>query len=151
MTGPASNMAHLLGTGLLDESEARLVAEQLTVPGLDSGYGLRTLSSRTAGFSPFSYHCGSIWPHDTAIAVLGLAAEGLHKPAHVLAEGLVSAAEAFGHRMPELFAGTDRHAEDPVVAYPAACRPQAWSAAGAVATVGYLEGWYEPTGMKPHS
>ncbi|CAM03859.1 amylo-alpha-1,6-glucosidase [Saccharopolyspora erythraea NRRL 2338] len=141
VTGPTSNMAHLLGTGLLDAHEARLVADQLTSSALDSGYGLRTLASTNAGFNPLSYHCGSVWPHDTAIAVLGLAAEGLHEQARVLAEGLVRSAVEFGHRVPELHGGTDRAAGEPVVAYPASCRPQAWSAAGAVAVVGYLEGW----------
>ena len=141
VSGPASNMAHLLGTGLLDPHEAELVAHQLGGPALNSGYGLRTLSSRVGGFNPFSYHCGSVWPHDTAIAVLGLAAEGFHEQARSLAEGLVRASVDFDYRLPELFAGTDRAAGDPVAAYPASCRPQAWAAAGATAVVGYLQGW----------
>ena len=141
VTGPASNMAHLLGTGLLDGREAALVARQLGGSALNSGYGLRTLSSQTSGFNPFSYHCGSVWPHDTAIAVLGLAAEGFHDQARALAEGLVRAGVGFEYRMPELFGGTDRSAGDPVAACPSSCRPQAWSAAGAAAVVGHLQGW----------
>ncbi|HCA86874.1 MAG TPA: amylo-alpha-1,6-glucosidase [Streptomyces sp.] len=141
VTGPSSNMAHLLGTGLLNEEESALVAEHLAGPALNSGYGLRTLSSRTDGYNPLSYHCGSVWPHDTAIAVLGLASEGHHKQARALAEGLLRAGVAFGYRMPELFGGTDHAAGEPVLAYPASCRPQAWSAAGGVAVAGYLAGW----------
>ncbi|CAM5699295.1 hypothetical protein KAURM247S_08503 [Kitasatospora aureofaciens] len=38
----ASNLGHLLGTGLLDETESALVAGRLTAPGMDSGFGLRT-------------------------------------------------------------------------------------------------------------
>ena len=137
--GAASNMAHLLGTGLLDSREADLVARRLSQPDLDCGYGLRTLSSTSRAFNPHTYHCGSVWPHDTAIAVLGLAAEGRHAVARSLAEGVVTAAEHFGFRLPELYAGTSAHDGEPVLAYPNACRPQAWAAAGAVALVRYLE------------
>ncbi|WP_214104160.1 glycogen debranching N-terminal domain-containing protein [Acrocarpospora catenulata] len=137
--GAASNMAHLLGTGLLAPHEAAQVAARLAAPDLNCGYGLRTLSSASKAFNPLSYHCGSVWPHDTAIAVLGLAAEGYHDIAHTLAEGLVTAAEQFDWRLPELYAGTSAHHGEPVLAYPTACRPQAWAAAGAVAVIGYLE------------
>ena len=43
---------------------------------LDSGLGLRTMSDRDGGYSPLSYHCGSVWPHDTAIVIAGLARAG---------------------------------------------------------------------------
>jgi glycogen debranching enzyme len=137
--GAASNMAHLLGTGLLDSHEADLVARRLSQPDLDCGYGLRTLSSTSKAFNPHTYHCGSVWPHDTAIAVLGLAAEGQHAVARSLAQGVVTAAEQFDFRLPELYAGTSAHDGEPVLAYPNACRPQAWAAAGAVAIIDYLE------------
>jgi len=52
-----------------------------------------------------------------------------------LASGLLAAAPAFGYRLPELFGGSDGRRGEPVLAYPAACRPQAWSAAGAIALV----------------
>ncbi len=139
VTGPSSNMAHLLGTGLLEPHEATLVARQLAGSALDSGYGLRTLSSETGGFNPLSYHCGSVWPHDTAVAVLGLAAEGHHETARALGEGLLRAAPRFDYRMPELYGGSSHGAGDPVTAYPASCSPQAWAAAGTAAVVGYLE------------
>ncbi|MGH3615851.1 MAG: glycogen debranching N-terminal domain-containing protein [Pseudonocardia sp.] len=142
VTGPASNMAHLLSTGLLSPTEADLVADRLSRPDLDSGAGLRTLSSTNAAFHPLSYHCGSVWPHDTAIAVLGLAGVGRHEVAHSLAEGFVAAAAAFDDRLPELY-GVAAGVGGPL-AYPTACRPQAWAAAGAVAVVGYLSGWPAP-------
>ncbi|GAA1827796.1 glycogen debranching N-terminal domain-containing protein [Microlunatus capsulatus] len=72
-----SNIGHLLGTGLLDAEEERLVARRVVSPALDSGLGLRTMSTDDAGFSPLSYHCGSVWPHDTAVVVAGLARAGL--------------------------------------------------------------------------
>ncbi|HEV2930578.1 MAG TPA: amylo-alpha-16-glucosidase, partial [Propionibacteriaceae bacterium] len=79
------------------------------------------------GYAPLSYHCGSVWPHDTAIAVLGLHRAGLAAYAGGLVEGLLRASVAFQQRLPELWSGEGRP-----VPYPAACRPQAWSAAAAV-------------------
>jgi glycogen debranching enzyme len=131
----SSNMGHLLGTGLLDPAEAAEVAGRLASPDMDCGYGLRTFGTAGAGANPLGYHTGSVWPHDTAIAVLGLAREGHGEVAARLASGLRAAAPAFGHRLPELFGGSDARRGEPVLAYPAACRPQAWSAAGAIALV----------------
>ncbi|GAB3708805.1 amylo-alpha-1,6-glucosidase [Nocardiopsis oceani] len=124
-----SNLGHLLGTGLLDGHESALVADRLAAHDLDAGYGLRTMSSTAAGFNPLGYHAGTVWPHDTAIAVQGLSRAGGGVVAASLADGLLRAAPAFEHRLPELFGGTDGRAGEPVLAYPASCRPQAWAAA----------------------
>lgn len=75
---------------------------------------------------------GSIWTHDTAIVLAGLARGGYRTAALGLADGLLAAAEAFDHRLPELYGGDDRELLGRPVPYPAACRPQAWSAASAV-------------------
>ncbi len=128
-----SNIGHLLGTGLLDAEEERLVARRVSEPALDSGLGLRTMSTDDAGYSPLSYHCGSVWPHDTAIVVAGLARAGLAEHAAGLVEGLLRASVAFDQRLPELWSG-----EGHPVPYPAACRPQAWSAAAAVVVASVL-------------
>ncbi|WP_371515464.1 glycogen debranching N-terminal domain-containing protein [Kitasatospora sp. NBC_01300] len=136
----ASNMGHLLGTGLLDPQESALVAGRLTAPGMDSGFGLRTLDAAATGFNPLGYHTGSVWPHDSAIAVHGLARAGLHDAAAPLAAGLVRAAAAFDHRLPELFGGHPRAEVARPVPYPASCRPQAWAAAASVQVVQALLG-----------
>ncbi|CAA9315080.1 MAG: Glycogen debranching enzyme (Alpha-1,6-glucosidase) [uncultured Friedmanniella sp.] len=128
-----SNIGHLLGTGLLDAEEERLVARHVAGPALDSGLGLRTMSTDDAGFSPLSYHCGSVWPHDTAVVVAGLARAGLAEHASGLVEGLLRASVAFEQRLPELWSGEGRP-----VPYPASCRPQAWSAAAAVVVASVL-------------
>lgn len=124
-----SNIAHLLGTGLLDEDEARLVADLIVSPELNSGFGLRTMSTDAGGYFPLSYHCGSVWAHDTALAVRGLATDGFGAEALALTEGLLAAAEGFSFRLPELYSGDDRRTLSRPAAYPAACRPQAWAAA----------------------
>jgi glycogen debranching enzyme len=124
-----SNIGHLLGTGLLSAEEEGLVAARLAAPDMDSGFGLRTMSSASGGYSPLSYHCGSVWSHDTAIVVSGLARSGHAAGAAALANGLLDAAAGFGWRLPELFGGDPRDRVPWPVPYPAACRPQAWAAA----------------------
>ncbi len=129
----ASNMGHLLGTGLLDKDEVDLVSRRLMSPQLSSGFGLRTLTTASVRFSRLSYHGGTVWPHDTAIAVMGLAREGRRDDAATLTAGVVSAAERFGYRLPELYGGDGSAAVPFPSAYPAACRPQAWAAAAPLA------------------
>lgn len=73
-----------------------------------------------------------MWTHDTAVAIAGLVRSGHTEAAAGLAEGLLAAATDLGNQLPELFAGDPRGAVPGVVPYPAACRPQAWSAASAI-------------------
>jgi len=127
-----TNAGHLLGTGILSPDEEAEVARLLTGASMSSGFGLRTLSTDAGGYWPLSYHGGSVWTHDTAIVARGMARAGLTGPAREVLAGMLAAAEAFGSRVPELHAG-DAATDVPRPApYPAACRPQAWSAAAAV-------------------
>lgn len=133
-----SNIGHLLGTGILDEQGVRDVVARLSGPDMLSGYGLRTMSSEDGGFWPQSYHCGSVWAHDSAIAMMGMYEEGYVDEALRIADGLIRAAESFGYRIPELYSGeTVAGRPSP---YPAACHPQAWSAASSIAVVSVLLG-----------
>lgn len=135
-----SNLGHLLGTGILDERQAGLIAARLVSPELNSGYGLRTMSTDSTGYWPLSYHGGSVWTHDTAIAIAGLARDGFRNEADVLIEGLLAAASGFDYRMPELHSGDSASDYASPVPYPAACRPQAWSAAAAISVLGSVLG-----------
>ncbi|HSZ42688.1 MAG TPA: glycogen debranching N-terminal domain-containing protein [Trebonia sp.] len=135
-----SNIGHLLGTGLLSPAEETVVAEQLATADMDSGFGLRTMSDRSGGYNPLSYHCGSVWSHDTAIVIRGLARSGHARLAAPLADGLLAAASAFGWRLPELYSGEARSRAPWPTPYPASCRPQAWSAAASGAIVQALLG-----------
>ncbi|MER8090758.1 glycogen debranching N-terminal domain-containing protein [Streptomyces sp. NPDC087532] len=127
-----SGFGHLLGTGLLNHEESALLAARLGAPDLDSGHGLRTLSSDHVAYNPYGYHIGSIWPHDTAIAVHGLVRAGFPEAAASLSEGLLTASAAFDARLPELFAGHGAATDARPSPYPASCRPQAWAAASSV-------------------
>lgn len=140
----SSNIGHLLGTGLLNDAESELVARRLGAVDLNSGFGLRTLAASSGGFNPLSYHCGSVWAHDTAIAISGLArtpGAAAREAASALIEGLLAAAEHFEFRMPELYGGAGAHGEQSgPLAYPASCRPQAWAAASSVAVLAAILG-----------
>ncbi|MFI6427751.1 glycogen debranching N-terminal domain-containing protein [Promicromonospora sp. NPDC050880] len=127
-----SNIGHLLGTGILDAAEEEHVAGLLLGPTMSSGFGIRTMSTDAAGYWPLSYHGGSVWTHDTAIAVHGMHRAGLAGHARRAVDGLLAAAEGFAYRVPELHAGDPATRAGVPTPYPAACRPQAWSAAAAV-------------------
>ncbi len=135
-----SNMGHLLGTGLLDADESLLVAQRLCDPTMSSGFGVRTLTTDSPRYSRLSYHGGSVWPHDTMITALGAARDGHVDLAVSLTAGVVRAAPTFGMRLPELYGGDSATDVSGPAGYPAACRPQAWSAAGAVAGLSVLLG-----------
>jgi glycogen debranching enzyme len=128
-----SNIGHCLWTGIATDAHAEVIVERLAREEMDSGFGLRTLATTMGGYNPMSYHNGSVWPHDTAIAIAGLLRYG-HVPGAVqlaerLAAGLLDAAVAFGGRLPELFCGFPRSQFRQPVPYPTSCSPQAWASA----------------------
>lgn len=136
----SSNVGHCLWAGIVPDHRAGQVAEILTSPAMSSGWGLRTLSADNPAFNPLSYHCGSVWPHDTAIAVAGLQRYGLEAQATSLRSSLLDAAAALGGRLPELFAGFGRSELPVPVAYPASCSPQAWAAASTLLLIRSMVG-----------
>lgn len=125
----ASNMGHCLWTGIVTPERARAVADHLLSPAMFSGWGLRTLASTMAAYNPVSYHNGSVWPHDTAIAAAGLMRYGFVEEAHRLTTALVEASVPYQGRLPELFSGLDRREVGVPVRYPTSCSPQAWASA----------------------
>jgi len=135
-----SNIGHLLSTGILDADEEATVVGHLTSPRLDGGFGLRTMATSMSGYAPLGYHLGTVWPHDTAIVVAGMVRAGHGDAAASLVDGLLAAGTSFDGRLPELFGGDARGDVRHPVPYPAACRPQAWSAAGGASLAAALLG-----------
>ncbi|MHB8529583.1 MAG: amylo-alpha-1,6-glucosidase [Caulobacteraceae bacterium] len=129
LCGPqTSNPGHLLFVGLPGAERAAKVTRRLLSPRFDSGWGIRTLAMGMIRFNPMSYHNGSIWPHDTAIALAGMARYGERAGVAKVLGDLFDAAKFFEMRMPELLCGFAREPTEPPIAYPVACRPQAWAA-----------------------
>ncbi len=125
----ASNAGHLLWTRLVSDNRAAIVARRLMADDMYTGWGVRTLARGERLYNPMSYHNGSVWPHDTAIAAAGMRRYGLAEPSLTLTTGLFEAVLQFENvRMPELFCGFPRADGYGPTHYPVACAPQAWAA-----------------------
>ena len=128
MQAVGSNAGHLLFSGLPSPERARIVTRRMLTAEFRSGWGLRTLAKGQARFNPMSYHNGSVWPHDTAMAAAGMARYGERQAVSMLLREVFGAAAHFQLRLPELFCGFVRETGAPPIAYPVACLPQAWAA-----------------------
>ncbi|HKV29480.1 MAG TPA: glycogen debranching N-terminal domain-containing protein [Candidatus Dormibacteraeota bacterium] len=137
----ASNAGHCLSSGIVPPDRAERVVNRLMADDMWSGWGIRTLSSKHPGYNPYSYHCGSVWPHDNATIAGGFRRAGRHTEAQRVAEGIFAAAERFdAYRLPELFSGLPRDAGAFPVPYLGANVPQAWAAAAVFRLVAILCG-----------
>jgi glycogen debranching enzyme len=136
-----SNPGHCLWTGILPPARARAIAARLVSPEFFTGWGIRTLSSSAVNYDPCSYHNGSVWPHDCAIAAAGLRRYGLASEAGLVARSILEAGMAFpDRRMPELWCGTDRTPGAMPDDYRNSCSPQNWAAASTFSLVTTLLG-----------
>ena len=126
-----SNAAHALWSGIASPEHASALVRRLMQPDMYTGWGLRTLSTRYPTYNPMSYHNGSVWPHDSAIAAHGMARYGHREEANEVVSGLVEAGRRFPNaRLPELFCGFQRDLRfsSRPADYLVSCIPQAWSA-----------------------
>src|SRR5207237_10100691 len=129
------------GTGGGPRGGAGRVAARVMADDMWSGWGIRTLSTKHPGYNPYSYHCGSIWPHDNATIAGGFRRAGRHLEAQRVAEGIFAAAERFdAYRLPELFSGLPRDAGAFPVPYLGATVPQACARAAGFRTIASLSG-----------
>jgi glycogen debranching enzyme len=129
----ASNAGHLLASGIVPPERAKRVVKRLLADDMWSGWGIRTLASSHVAYNPFSYHTGTVWPHDNATVAGGFRRYGHDKEAAQVAQAIFDAASAFqAYQLPELFAGLER-GEGAFV-------PQAWAAASVFRFVAILCG-----------
>jgi glycogen debranching enzyme len=122
-----SNNGHLLWSGIVDKSKARIVVRHLLGPRLFSGWGIRTMAEGEARYNPIGYHVGTVWPFDNSFIAWGLRRYGFKEEAACVVAGIMEAAEVFKGRLPEAFGGYPRKTTRYPVQYPTACSPQAWS------------------------
>jgi glycogen debranching enzyme len=123
----ASNIGHLLWSGIVDEEKAPAVVRHLMGPRLFSGWGIRSLSEDEAKYNPIGYHVGTVWPFDNSFIAWGMRRYGYRAEAARIAAGILDAAQFFNGRLPEAFGGYERILTRFPVQYPTACSPQAWS------------------------
>jgi glycogen debranching enzyme len=124
----ASNIGHLLWSGIVPDDRAEGVVESLLGRELFTGWGVRCLAKSNPAYNPLTYHNGTVWPHDTSIAAEGMRRYGFRQEAADLAWALMEAATRFEYSLPEVFAGFDRDETSVPVPYPDALVPQAWAA-----------------------
>ena len=136
----SSNMGHLLWSGIVLPERVGAVVDQLLSEELWTGWGIRTMASDAAAFNPISYHNGTVWPHDSALAAWGLARHGYVAEARRIGRALIEAAAHFDWSLPEVFAGYARDETPFPIAYPTAARPQAWAAGTPILLVRVLLG-----------
>ncbi|WP_428491111.1 amylo-alpha-1,6-glucosidase [Rhodopila sp.] len=125
----ASNPGHLLWSGIVPPDRAARVVGRLMQPDMNSGWGIRTLSSKHPAFNPYSYQNGSVWPHDNSLIALGFKRYGFSAEAGHIARDISEAASYFLlNQLPELYAGVQRDGANFPVQYLGANVPQAWAA-----------------------
>jgi glycogen debranching enzyme len=128
VTTIASNAGHCLWSGIVRPDRAGRVVQRLMQPDMWSGWGIRTLSAVNPAYNPFSYQCGSVWPHDNGLIALGFKRYGFAAEVARIARDISEAASYFAnYRLPELYAGVPREAGTFPVQYPGANVPQAWA------------------------
>jgi glycogen debranching enzyme len=109
----ASNMGHLLLSGLLDGEDAgpvrRAVVRSLFDPKLWCAAGFRSLATRERRFRPTGYHTGNSWPWDSFRIARGLSRVGYPRLARLVARRVVDTCNGLGC-FPEFVAvdGDDR-------------------------------------------
>jgi glycogen debranching enzyme len=137
----ASNPGHLLTSGIVPVERAKRLVRRLMADDMWSGWGIRTLSAEHTAYNPFSYHTGSIWPHDNATIAGGMARYGFRAEAARIARATFDATERFqANRVPELFSGLPRQDGSFPVQYLGANVPQAWAAGAIIRLIAVLSG-----------
>jgi glycogen debranching enzyme len=124
----ASNMGHLLWSGIVPTERVAEVAAKLVSGPLWSGWGVRTLAADEPAFDPLEYHNGTVWPHDNSLIGGGVAQAGRRAEAERVVRALLDSAPFFEYRLPELFAGGERRDDEAPGIVPTSARPQAWAA-----------------------
>ncbi|MGC4846373.1 glycogen debranching N-terminal domain-containing protein [Micromonospora sp. DT15] len=123
----ASNMGHLLWSGIVPDDRAETVAEHLVGPRLFSGWGVRTFATGQRPYNPVGAHLGAVWPGDNALIAAGLRRYGCDTHAATIAGGIFDLAQTLGGAVPEAIAGHERSLTKYPVQLPGAARPQSWS------------------------
>jgi glycogen debranching enzyme len=124
-----SNVGHCLWSGIVRPDRGQRAVRRFFEADLWSGWGIRTLSTRNPAYNPFSYHNGSVWPHDNGLIALGFKRYGFTEETNRVAHDIFEAASFFRrYRLPELYAGLARRDSPFPVQYVGASVPQAWAA-----------------------
>jgi glycogen debranching enzyme len=92
----SSNAGHTLWSGIVEQRYERSLVDRLMRTDMFTHYGLRTLSSESPFYAPFTYHRGNVWPFDNGVFAMGLFGQGYSKEAHAVIEGVSEAISLIG-------------------------------------------------------
>jgi len=125
-----SNPGHLLFTGIVVRDKVKPLVSRLFQPDLWTPFGIRSHSAKDSDFDPYSYHRGSVWPHDNWIIYKGLRHLGFNFHADRIKKALLRAFGELG-KIPELYAVVKDRIVDLSQMEGVSANPlQAWSSAG---------------------
>jgi glycogen debranching enzyme len=125
-----SNPGHLLFTGIVAQDRIKPLVSRLFQSDLWTPYGLRSHSAKDSDFDPYSYHKGSVWPHDNWIIYKGLRRLGFDHHADRIKRALLRAFGELG-KIPEVYGVVKDRIVDLSQMEGVAANPlQAWSSAG---------------------
>ena len=125
----ASNPGHLLFVGLPSPARARRVVDRLLSEPVRQRLGPADPRHRRGALSiPCPTTTAPSGRTTRALALAGMARYGERAGVAKVLGDLFEAARNFDMRMPELLCGFSRAPDEPPIAYPVACLPQAWAA-----------------------
>jgi glycogen debranching enzyme len=123
-----SNAGQCITTGIIEDEKLPRVVRRLFQPDMFSGWGIRTLSTKSPAYNPLAYHLGSVWPVENGTILFGLRRFGFDDRALELARALYDLARVWSDfRIPECVGGYARDERPLPAAYPRANSPQAWN------------------------
>jgi glycogen debranching enzyme len=123
-----SNAGQCITTGIVKAENLPRLVSRLLGPDLNSGWGLRTLSTQSPSYNPLSYHLGSVWAVENGTIMFGLRRYGFDEEALGLAKSIHDLARLWdGNRIPECVGGYSRDERKHPGSYPRANSPQAWN------------------------
>lgn len=125
-----SNPGHLLFTGIVAQEKVKPLVSRLFQPDLWTPFGIRNHSAKDSDFDPYSYHRGSVWPHDNWIIYKGLQSLGFSLYAERIKIALLRAFGKLG-KIPEFYGVVNDKIIDLSRMEGVSANPlQAWSSAG---------------------
>lgn len=92
----SSNAMHTLWGTIAEPPYRDQLVHRFMQPDMLTAYGLRTLSSASAFYAPFTYHRGNVWPFDNAVFVIGLRQNGYEVEARRVIERVSRAITRIG-------------------------------------------------------
>ena len=141
----ASNIGHLLWSGIVDASKAKAVVGHLMGRGCSAAGGSGRWPTGEARYNPIGYHLGTVWPFDNSFIAWGCGATASRRRRPGSRRASSTRRRCSRAACPRPSAATSGRVTNYPVHYPTACSPQAWSTGAPLLLLRTMLG-LEPTG-----